>query len=93
MLAAGGHDRAAAMLDRALGANEEPDVRYYLAKIWRLRGECLLAQDRGNKAGARRAFATAREVAPEGRRHLRAGAAAPLAEVSDRLRASAARCR
>jgi class 3 adenylate cyclase/tetratricopeptide (TPR) repeat protein len=63
MLAAGRRDRAAVMLDRALSANQEPDVGYYLAEIWRLRGECLLAQGRGNKAEARRAFATALEVA------------------------------
>ncbi|HZB93791.1 MAG TPA: hypothetical protein VE397_20250, partial [Stellaceae bacterium] len=63
MLGAGRHDRAEALLDRALVANEEPDVGYYLAEIWRLRGECLLARDRANKGEARQAFATARGVA------------------------------
>jgi tetratricopeptide (TPR) repeat protein len=62
MLGAGRHDYAMALLDRALAANEEPDVGYYLAEIWRLRGQCLLALDRGNKDAARQAFATAREV-------------------------------
>ena len=63
MLAAGRPDRADALLGRALVANEEPDVGFYLAEIWRLRGDCLLALDRANKEEARQAFATARGVA------------------------------
>ena len=63
MLAAGEQDCAAALLDRALAADEEPDVGYYLAEIWRLRGHFLLALDRGNLNEARLALATAREVA------------------------------
>jgi tetratricopeptide (TPR) repeat protein len=63
MLTAGHYDRALALLDRALAANQEPDVGFYLAEIWRLRGECLLTLDRGNKAEARQAFTTARDVA------------------------------
>jgi class 3 adenylate cyclase/tetratricopeptide (TPR) repeat protein len=62
-LTAGHRDRALGLLDRALAANQEPDVGFYLAEIWRLRGECLLALDRGNKAEARQAFTTARDVA------------------------------
>jgi tetratricopeptide (TPR) repeat protein len=60
MLAAGRRDGAATLLDRALAANEEPDVGYYLAEIWRLRGDCLLGLDHDS---ARRAFTTAREIA------------------------------
>jgi hypothetical protein len=63
MLAADEADRAATLLDRALAANEEPDVGYYLAEIWRLRGHCLLALDRNNKAEAQQTFITARNVA------------------------------
>jgi tetratricopeptide (TPR) repeat protein len=63
MLAAGRFDHAVALLNRALAANEEPDVGCYLAEIWRLRGACLLALDRGSKAEARQAFATARDLA------------------------------
>jgi class 3 adenylate cyclase/tetratricopeptide (TPR) repeat protein len=63
MLAAGRHDRAQALLDQALVANEEPEVGYYLAEIWRLRGECLLALDRANHNEARRAFMAARDIA------------------------------
>jgi class 3 adenylate cyclase len=63
MLAADEADRAATLLDRALAANEEPEVGYYLAEIWRLRGHCLLALDRNNKAEAQHTFITARNVA------------------------------
>jgi class 3 adenylate cyclase/tetratricopeptide (TPR) repeat protein len=63
MLAVGRHDRAATLLDQALAANEERDVGYYLAEIWRLRGECLLAFDRANGDQARLALTTAREIA------------------------------
>jgi predicted ATPase/class 3 adenylate cyclase len=52
-----------AYTDRALAAIDEPGVGYYLPEIYRLRGECLLALDRNNKEEARRAFATAREIA------------------------------
>ena len=63
MLAAGRSDRAEALVDRALVANQEPDVGFYLAEIWRLRGDCLLALDRANRDKARQAFATARGIA------------------------------
>ena len=63
MLAAGRPERAEALLARALVANQEPDVGFYLAEIWRLRGLCLLALDRANKEKARHAFTAARDIA------------------------------
>jgi class 3 adenylate cyclase/tetratricopeptide (TPR) repeat protein len=63
MLNDGRCDLAMALLDRGLAVNQERDVGYYLAEIWRLRGECLLALDRGNTAQARQAFAAARDIA------------------------------
>ena len=52
MLAADRHIEAMALLHRALSANEETHVGYYLAEIHRLRGECLLALDRDNEGEA-----------------------------------------
>jgi hypothetical protein len=63
MLNAGQPDRSVTLLDQALAANEEKDVGYYLAEIWRLRGDCLLALDRADNGEARQAFATARDFA------------------------------
>jgi tetratricopeptide (TPR) repeat protein len=63
MQSTGQHERALALLDRALAANEEPDVGHYLAEIWRLRGHSLLALDRYNGDEGRRALAIACEVA------------------------------
>jgi class 3 adenylate cyclase/tetratricopeptide (TPR) repeat protein len=83
MLAIGQHDRAAALLDRALAANEEPDVGYYLAEIWRLRGNCLLALGCDRYDEARRALATACEIARrQGAVAFERRAAASLAKVS-----------
>jgi len=63
MLVAGRHAEAMALLDRALAANEEPEVGCYLPEIHRLRGVCLLAMDRSDGESARRAFATALAIA------------------------------
>jgi AAA ATPase domain len=63
MLAANRHTEAMALLHRALSANEEAHVGYYLVEIHRLRGECLLALDRDNEGEAQQAFVTARDIA------------------------------
>jgi class 3 adenylate cyclase/tetratricopeptide (TPR) repeat protein len=52
-----------AHLDRAIAGIDEPGVGFYLPEIHRLRGECLLSLSRRNKAKARQAFMTARDVA------------------------------
>ena len=41
----------------------EAGIGIYLPEIYRLRGACLLALERGNKAEARSAFATAAGIA------------------------------
>jgi class 3 adenylate cyclase/tetratricopeptide (TPR) repeat protein len=63
LLAAGRSGDGLAHLDRAIAAIDEPGVGLYLPEIYRVRGECLLALDRNNKDQARRAFATARDIA------------------------------
>jgi class 3 adenylate cyclase/predicted ATPase len=63
LLAAGRSADALTHLDRAVAAVEEPGVGFYLPELHRLRGECLLSLNRGNKAEARRAFLTARDDA------------------------------
>ena len=63
LLAAGRPADGLAHLDRAIAAVDEPGVGFYLPEIHRLRGECLLSLSRRNKAKARQAFMTAREVA------------------------------
>jgi predicted ATPase len=63
LLAAGLPADGLAQLDRAIGTIDEPGVGFYLPELYRLRGECLLALSRRNKAKAREAFVTAREVA------------------------------
>lgn len=63
LLAAGRPADGLAQLDRAIGTIDEPGVGFYLPELYRLRGECLLALSRRNKAKAREAFVTAREVA------------------------------
>jgi class 3 adenylate cyclase/tetratricopeptide (TPR) repeat protein len=83
MLAAGRGERAMDLFERALGANEEPEVGYYLAEIWRLRGKCLLALDGANVKEATQAFVTAQTVARrQGATLLERRAEAALAEVS-----------
>jgi tetratricopeptide (TPR) repeat protein len=83
MLAAGRADRAMAFFERALAANEEPDVGFYLAEIWRLRGHALLALDRANTSEARRSFATAQAIArQQGASILERRAEASLREVA-----------
>jgi predicted ATPase len=63
LLAAGRAGEALAYLDRAIAGVDEPGVGFYLPEIYRLRGECLLAVDRGNNEKARQAFKTAADIA------------------------------
>jgi class 3 adenylate cyclase/tetratricopeptide (TPR) repeat protein len=63
LLLAGRPADGLAHLDRAIAAIEEAGVGFYLPEIYRLRGECLLALNRRNKARARQAFVIARDVA------------------------------
>jgi predicted ATPase len=63
LLAAGRPADGLAHLDRAIAGIEEPGIGFYLPEIYRLRGVCLLALDRGNKDEARLALATARDIA------------------------------
>jgi class 3 adenylate cyclase/tetratricopeptide (TPR) repeat protein len=63
LLAAGRPADALGHLDRAIAGIDEAGVGIYLPEIYRLRGACLLALDRRNKADARSAFMTAAEIA------------------------------
>ena len=63
LLAAGRPADALGHLDRAIAGIDEAGIGIYLPEIYRLRGACLLALDRGNKAEARSAFATAAGIA------------------------------
>jgi class 3 adenylate cyclase/tetratricopeptide (TPR) repeat protein len=63
LIAAGRPADALGHLDRALAGIDEPGVGIFLPEIYRLRGTCLLALDRGNKLEARSAFATASNIA------------------------------
>ncbi|MGA2057878.1 MAG: adenylate/guanylate cyclase domain-containing protein [Bradyrhizobium sp.] len=63
LLAAGRPADALAHLDRAIAGIDEAGIGIYLPEIYRLRGACLLALDRRNKADAQSAFATAAEIA------------------------------
>ena len=63
LLAAGRPADALGHLDRAIGGIDEAGIGIYLPEIYRLRGACLLALDRRNKAEARSAFATAADIA------------------------------
>jgi predicted ATPase len=63
LLAAGRAADALSHLDRAVAGIDEAGVGFYLPEIYRLRGACLLALDRRNKAEARSAFTTAAEIA------------------------------
>ncbi|MGH6678224.1 MAG: ATP-binding protein, partial [Bradyrhizobium sp.] len=63
LLAAGRPADALAHLGRAIAGVDEAGVGIYLPEIYRLRGACLLALDRRNKAEARSAFATAVDIA------------------------------
>jgi predicted ATPase len=65
MLAAGRPVDGLAHADRAIAKLDEPRVGLYVPELHRLRGECLLALSRRNKAKAKRAFATARDIARE----------------------------
>jgi predicted ATPase len=63
LLTAGRAAEGLTFLDRALARVDEPGIGFYLPEIYRLRGECLLAIDRGNKDQARQAFTTAADIA------------------------------
>jgi class 3 adenylate cyclase/tetratricopeptide (TPR) repeat protein/energy-coupling factor transporter ATP-binding protein EcfA2 len=63
LLAAGRSADALTHLDRAIAAVEEPRVGFYLPELHRLRGECLLSLNRGNRTEAQRALLTARDDA------------------------------
>jgi len=63
LLAAGRPADALAHLDRALAGIDEAGIGIYLPEIYRLRGACLLALDRRNKAEARTSFTTAADIA------------------------------
>lgn len=63
LLAAGRPADALGHLDRAIAGIDEAGIGIYLPEIYRLRGACLLALDRGNKAEARSAFTTAAAIA------------------------------
>jgi tetratricopeptide (TPR) repeat protein len=63
LLAVGRSADGLAYLDDAIAGIDEPGVGLYLPEIYRLRGECLLAIDRGNKEQARQAFTTAVNIA------------------------------
>jgi len=62
LLAVGRSADGLAYLDDAIAGIDEPGVGLYLPEIYRLRGECLLAIDRGNKEQARQAFTTAADI-------------------------------
>ena len=63
LLAAGRPADALGHLERAIAGIGEAGIGIYLPEIYRLRGACLLALERGNKAEARSAFATAADIA------------------------------
>ena len=63
LLTAGRAADALGHLDRAVAGIDEAGIGIYLPEIYRLRGACLLALDRGNKSEARSAFATAADIA------------------------------
>lgn len=63
LLAAGRPADALGHLDRAIAGIDEAGIGIYLPEIYRLRGTCLLALDRQNRAEARSAFAIAADIA------------------------------
>jgi predicted ATPase/class 3 adenylate cyclase len=63
LLAAGRPTDALGHLDRAIAGIDEAGIGIYLPEIYRLRGACLLAIDRNNKAEARSTFAIAVDIA------------------------------
>jgi tetratricopeptide (TPR) repeat protein len=63
LLAAGRPADALTHLDRAIAGIDEAGIGFYLPEIYWLRGACLLALDRRNKAEARSSFATAVGIA------------------------------
>jgi tetratricopeptide (TPR) repeat protein len=82
LLSAGRPDDGLVHLDRAIAGVEEDGIGFYLPEIHRLRGACLLAQSRDNKADARSAFVTALDIARrQGAMIFERSAAAALAEL------------
>jgi tetratricopeptide (TPR) repeat protein len=72
-------------LDRAIAGIDEPGIGFYLPEIYRLRGACLLALDRGNKDEARAAFTTALGIARrQGAVIFQRRAEAALSELANR---------
>jgi class 3 adenylate cyclase/tetratricopeptide (TPR) repeat protein len=63
LLAAGRPADGLAHLDRAIAGIDEPGIGFYLPEIYRLRGACLLALGRDNRAEAQVAFTTALDIA------------------------------
>lgn len=83
LLAAGRPADALRHLDRAIAGIDEADIGIYLPEIYRLRGVCLLALDRGNKTEARSTFATAANIAKrQGAAILERRAQASLSEFA-----------
>jgi hypothetical protein len=63
LLAAGRPADSLGHLDRAIAEIDEAGIGIYLPEIYRLRGACLLALDRGNTSEARSAVAAAADIA------------------------------
>jgi tetratricopeptide (TPR) repeat protein len=83
LLAAGRPAEGLAFVDRAIAAIDEPRVGFYLPEIYRLRGECLVTLDRGNKDEARQDFVAARDIAiRQGAVILKRRAEASLGDVT-----------
>jgi class 3 adenylate cyclase/tetratricopeptide (TPR) repeat protein len=83
LLAAGRPADALGHLEGAIAGIDEAGVGIYLPEIYRLRGACLLALDRRNKAAARSAFATAVDIARrQGAVIFERRAAASLSELT-----------
>ncbi|WP_298253740.1 adenylate/guanylate cyclase domain-containing protein [Bradyrhizobium sp.] len=83
LLAVGRQTDALSHLDRAIAGIDEAGIGVYLPEIYRLRGQCLLALDRRNKAEARAAFATAIDIARcQGAAIFERRAQASLSEVA-----------
>jgi predicted ATPase len=81
LLSAGRPADSLAHLDRAIAMIVEPGVCFYLPKIHRLRGECLLSLNRRNKAEARQAFTTALDDARQQGGHSSNTAPRPASSI------------
>jgi class 3 adenylate cyclase/tetratricopeptide (TPR) repeat protein len=86
LLAAGRPGDGLMHLERAIAGVEEDGIGFYLPEIYRLRGACLLARSRDNKAEARYAFVTALDIARrQGAVIFERSAEAALAELDGAL--------